>query len=668
MREWLTIDQVEELTGWSKRHIRRLVGAGRIRARNGEAIARNGKSEREYAASSLPAETQLKLVRLSLPASSESAALAITAPPGQARLFAQMPAVRPEDRANLAPAQSAQAQSRLEVIAPLIDYAHHRKRERKEFHTLGGRAVKNLTSLAEYVAEQHHLSPRTLWKWYSRYRKFGYAGLADRPRADKGRSRFLAAHPAARAFVETKYLRERLSIRLVHQAVLREWARLADRDEKPPSYSTVRAYLEALPKPLVILSRRGERQFKERCEPYLLTDFGSIGVNQIWVSDHVKHDLWVRSDLFRGTAPNTAIRPWLTAILDMRSRKVVGTAWSAFPNSHTITSALRAAIQQHGIPETLYIDNGRDFEKVGKIDFSPECSGVLIRLGIKPQYCLPKHPQSKLIESWFATLHKRFDSLWPSYCGPNSERRPEQCDLLLKEHQAFLKGKRESSSLPPTSEFVQMAAQWVGDYNAQHPHSGRAMKGRTPDEVFNELLPPAARRTVKDQHVLDALFWDRQRRKVMEGGCVQLYGQRYEPANAESFGKLFLQIEREIVVACDPANLGEAIALDFDGHFLGHLRAQGLLVRGPVSYEDVKASMRLRRSARRAVSEYVRGLAVLRSRAGDISELELLRQRTGPQAPGNQKQKLSGAGRRRRESMGTPGFIDDIVSELSQGE
>ena len=97
------------------------------------------------------------------------------------------------------------------------------------------------------------------------------------------------------------------------------------------------------------------------------------------------------------------------------------------------------------------------------------------------------------------------------------------------------------------------------------------MSGRTPDEVFNELLLPGQRRLIESPEVLYALFWDRQRRKVSEGGCVQLHGERYEPADPESLAKLFLEIERDVIVACDPANLGEAIALDLDGRFLGRL-------------------------------------------------------------------------------------------------
>ncbi len=211
--------------------------------------------------------------------------------------------------------------------------------------------MRSMTSLAGYLADQHQVSARTLWNWYAQYRKLGYAGLVDRVRSDKGKSRFLAAHPAVRAFLENKYLGERLSIRLVYQALLRDLRSLEPECTRPPSYSAVRSYLKQLPKPLLILSREGKRQFQERCEPYLLTDFDSLVPNQIWVSDHGQHDVWVRNDLFSGVSANAAVRPWLTAVIDMRSRKIVGTAWSANPSSHTISSALRVAIENFGIPQ-----------------------------------------------------------------------------------------------------------------------------------------------------------------------------------------------------------------------------------------------------------------------------------------------------------------------------
>ncbi len=664
---WLRLQDVTDLTGWHPQSVRRMAREGQLKHRPSQQVRRNGRVQREYALSSLPVDAQLKFFKQPLLSGSACTALAVRSNAAQSSLFASLPEVTEPERLNFSAEQNAQAMKRLETIAPLLEFSSRSKRSRPMFRTVGGVAVRSMNSLAGYLADQHRVSARTLWNWYAQYRKLGYAGLIDRVRSDKGKSRFLKAHPAVRAFIESKYLAERLSVRLVYEALRRDWRTLEPERPRPPSYSAIRSYLNQLPKPLLILSREGKRQFQERCEPYLLTDFESLLPNQIWVSDHGQHDAWVRNDLFSGVSANAAVRPWLTAVLDMRSRKIVGTAWSATPSSHTISSALRVGIADFGIPQVLYVDNGKDFEKIGRVDFSPECSGVLIRLGIQPQYCLPGHPQSKLIESWFGTVRKRFDCLWPSYCGAGPKERPEQCTDALKEHQAYLKGKRKATPLPLASEFVTTARQWIEEYNSQHPHRGRGMKGRTPDEVFDELLLPGQRRLIESPEVLYALFWDRQRRKVSEGGCVQLYGERYEPADAESLAKLFLEIERDVIVACDPANLGEAIALDLDGRFLGRLRAQKLITRGPVSHEDVRASMRIRRTARKAIADYVTGLSGIRTRAGDRSEIshlqdraEMPREQALPSSISIRKQDL--------QTAASPGFIDDIVRELQDEE
>src|SRR5664280_2086202 len=439
-QHWSTTRVVTDLTGWHPQHVRRLAREGQLQHRPSKSVRSNRRVQREYALSSLPVEAQLKFLKQPLLSGPDCTALALRSNLNQSNLFASLPEVAEPERLNFSARQNAQAMKRLEAIAPLVEFARRSQRSRPTFRTIAGVAVRSMTSLAGFLADQHHVSPRTLWNWYGQYRKLGYAGLVDRVRSDKGKSRFLTAHPAVRAYLENKYLGERLSIRLVYRALLRDLRNLEPGCTRPPSYSAVRSYLQQLPKPLLILSREGERQFQERCEPYLLTDF-----------------------------------------IYMRSRKIVGTAWSASPSSHTISSALRVGIESFGIPQILYVDNGKDYEKIGRIDFSPECSGVLVRLGIQPQYCLPRHPQSKLIESWFGTVRKRFDCLWPSYCGAGPQNRPEQCTAALKEHQGFLKGKRKNSPLPLASEFIATARQWIAEYNSQHPHGGRGMRGRTPD-------------------------------------------------------------------------------------------------------------------------------------------------------------------------------------------
>ena len=147
------------------------------------------------------------------------------------------------ERLNFSARQNAQALKRLEAIAPLVEFRSRSQQSRPTFRTIAGVAVRSMNSLAGYLADQHHVSPRTLWNWYGQYRRLGYAGLVDRVRSDKGKSRFLKAHPAVRAFLENKYLGERLSIRLVYRALLRDLRGMEPECTRPPSYSAVRSYL-----------------------------------------------------------------------------------------------------------------------------------------------------------------------------------------------------------------------------------------------------------------------------------------------------------------------------------------------------------------------------------------------------------------------------------------
>ena len=174
----------------------------------------------------MPIEAQLKFLKQPLLSGPACTALALRPDPSQSSLFASLPEVTEPERLNFSAEQNAQAMKRLEAIAPLLEFSSRSKRSRPTFRTVGGIAVRSMNSLADYLADQHQVSARTLWNWYAQYRKLGYAGLIDRVRSDKGKSRFFEAHPGVRAFVENKYLRERLSVRLVYQALMRDWKSL----------------------------------------------------------------------------------------------------------------------------------------------------------------------------------------------------------------------------------------------------------------------------------------------------------------------------------------------------------------------------------------------------------------------------------------------------------
>ncbi|HKW74855.1 MAG TPA: hypothetical protein VJN64_04960 [Terriglobales bacterium] len=620
--DWITLDQVKELTGWDERTIRRKQKAGALKSRATGELARNGRPIREYDANSLPAEAREKRLHQALATSS-----------------ARGPASKSDSKtvltlSSLSPEAQKQAKERLEIIQPMIEFANTGQ---EPLWSGPSEQAATLSGIVKHIATAFNIGERTIWNWWNAYKTGGPGALADKARSDRNISRFFDQRKEAAAFATNKFLNERLSITMTHEALVREWERLRmDDSDEPPAYKTTRLFLNGLPPIITAVARDGERAYKEDFAPYLLRDISKVHVNQYWISDHMEHDVFVRNidlktggPVFGELALNAVFRPWLTAIVDMRSRRVVGQVWCVNPSSNTISSALRFGMRHYGLPHTFYIDNGKDYRKLGKRppELSPDAQGVLVRLGVRSQHCLPRHPQSKQIESFFRTVHKRFDEMWgDAYCGGSVATRPEFCDELVRQHARLLKeGRGDESPLPSASEFIQAAADWMHVFNTTFRHRGQGMAGRTPQQMFDAELPPEKRSPVNPADVAQ-LFWDRQKRVVSEGGCVQLFNARYQPADADSAAALMLEIKREVLVACDPLNVGEAIALSQDGIFLGHLRAQELLVHGETSAEMIRASMRERRSIFKQLKRYTERLAQSRLASGDRTELEVLAQ------------------------------------------
>jgi transposase InsO family protein len=631
---WISRREVEQLTGWTERTIFRKQQSEEIKARPTKEIGRNGKPVLEYSAASLPAAAQLKLMELKMAASAlvpikQSITAVATLPePKSERVVMAMDALDEESR--------ALATQRLKVIAPMIDFVNRTNGHKPLFRAASGEEFTTLSAIVQHLSTVTKFAERSIWDWWKRFTKDGPGALADRERSDAGTSRVFRDHPEAAAFCRNKYLNERLSVALVHRALLREWHRFSS--AKAPDYKTLRVYLAREIAPLVkMIARDGDKVYKEQAAPYIIRDISKIRVNQYWISDHMIHDVWVRNDrradnghlVFPELAENEALRPWLTCIVDMRSRRVVAPTWCATPSSRSIGSALLLGMRLFGRPEVFYIDNGKDYNRL-----SDDQTGVLMRLGIQSQHCLPKHPQSKQIESFFAGLHKRFDVLWrPFYCGTSAATRPDDCAAVLNDHKKAMK-TGAPSPLRAASEFIQGAACWLDEFN-ETPHRGQGMSGRCPADVYDAELPPARRSPVNPADVAQ-LFWERDTRVVCEGGGVRLDKFRFEPADADSFAALMPLVgegpdgtPNKVIIARDPRNLSEAIALtnEREPKYLGLLRSQEMAVHGETDRDMIRLRMRKEGGVRTAVKQLLAAEARQRAIAGDVTELDALRRR-----------------------------------------
>lgn len=218
----LTPEQIMERTGWSRATFYR---------RRPELVARpTADGHTEYFEPSIPAmtaQTQLAVI----PAATQLGPL-----------FANLPAVSSERVKLPDPQAQAQAEQRLAILQPVIDFPIDPER----FSALSlpdGRRVTSLERMIEYAAAncKPPVSPRTLKRWLAAYRTQGPNALADRIRADKGHSRWFQQHREAAILAAYLFLNERQSITFVCEQIEREAAQLAI--DELPSRETVRVFL-----------------------------------------------------------------------------------------------------------------------------------------------------------------------------------------------------------------------------------------------------------------------------------------------------------------------------------------------------------------------------------------------------------------------------------------
>lgn len=135
--------------------------------------------------------------------------------------------------------------------------------------------------------------------------------------------------------------------------------------------------------------------------------------NEWWIADNHTFDVMVRDK------SGKLHRPYLTAFLDARSGIFTGYYITYNPGSEATLIALRKGILEYGIPDNIYVDNGREFltfdigglghrkkkPKNGEETFEPP--GVFKRLGINMTNAIVRNAKAKIIERRFEGCEER---------------------------------------------------------------------------------------------------------------------------------------------------------------------------------------------------------------------------------------------------------------------
>jgi putative transposase len=638
------------VTGWSTRSIRRKVAKKEMFQRDRKKGHGKDSSVREYSTNNLSPAQQVKAEKIvaarnkrrkssAFDGESNSTQLALFSPPSSSVSSIIIPVKTAQTE------QIEKVFKSIEALAEIPDLPDGQRFPRK---MPDGKRVRTWTQAEEWQAKQNGTSPKTIHRRWNRFKKNGKNSLVRAVRCDKDKSHFFETYPKAKFLAAYLYLDQKQSATVAFEALVRDAALIEVPTDDLPSYETVRHWLSSMPPALITYAREGKKAYRERMSPYLTRGFTDCYANQIYVGDHAIHDVECFNDCFANVEWGAPIRIRISAMLDYRSRMVVGASWCWEGSSRAIAATMRRAISKFGPPECIYVDNGKDYRKVAKgalpgyLMESPlapptwwkaeldgiAATGFLARLGIAVTHCIPHHPQSKHVERFFRTMHERFDKCWNTYTSGNPFTRPEATETAMMRHRRLLKaGRVDESKHPKASLFIMACLAWLDEY-ANTPHTGEGMDGGTPLEVFNANLNPHQKPS-PDPATLALLLAEHERRQVREC-AVTLNKRRYQPVDQDGWATMHNLNETEILVAYDSALPEAAAALDENGNFLCALEAEEKVRFAPydaATQAQIAESMATRRHLEKQTREGLRTLSLIARQNGAETPLESMSKR-----------------------------------------
>lgn len=447
--------------------------------------------------------------------------------------------------------------------------------------------------VSDAAAGGFQFAVRTLQAWHSAMHEIGGDGqvrgveaLIDRygPSLGDGDGNGSPTRsPAACAYFFDLYRTElKLSVKQCHLATVREARR--ESWVWPADYSSTVRWLKGQDDiPLSFLCREGKKAWTKKFMPYNEQDWRAVEPGQFYVADHHQVDFWVRYK-------DSQIRPWLTAIQDCRTRRIVGWTLGPAPHQEAILCALRMAFRA-AVPDVLRIDNGKDFtakaitgltkkevrrlrseygrhwkdvirksrELVGLSD--PRWHGIVEELKIELIYAIPYSAWSKgTLERFFRTFEEQCGKTFATYTGNNTLTRPESVGEIRDGYTG--RGAeglilRDGAAIPTLDEANAVVGDWMVCYEST-PHSGRGVDGATPLAVWQSAQH--LRKAVDAE--LDFLMSVRGAYRVgpngvslKVGASQMVYGKRCTALMRDWVG-------RDVLVAVDPQFPARCVAFD----------------------------------------------------------------------------------------------------------
>lgn len=322
----------------------------------------------------------------------------------------------PKDLRSLKPEEQAEVKLKLEYLSRV---QKHMAEEPKGFMCSPVPLSKWIQVVAAELSDDTPPHWITFWRWWTLYKPTQcFSKLVDRRSSNHFRTDAVQFSVFEEVVSEVFLNKQRMPGKAVVEGVADRFERMnlglpPDQQQKPPATATIYRWLNRLYRAVVDEAREG-KAYTER-ELRLVT--GVLKVKDIldrWEIDHTPIDVLVVCRITRMVLG----RPWLTLVIDRKSRMIMGFYISFHaPSAYSVLYALRMAIRPkddlveaikeiknpwpaRGLPRMLVVDNGMELHSNAVDLFALEA-------GMEIQYCPAAHPEMKgAIERVFGTLNR----------------------------------------------------------------------------------------------------------------------------------------------------------------------------------------------------------------------------------------------------------------------
>lgn len=351
-------------------------------------------------------------------------------------------------------------------------------------------ACRNLKgqSLMDFIADWNIQNPASktsyarLMEIRKKYELYGVAGLISSPHGNKGKTK-----------LQKEWLEYFKQLYLIEGAPVAESCHRivkgcfgADNNDFPSARTFLRKLEREVPKQSIYLARYGYSKWNKKYGNYIERDYSQVKANQCWVSDHAQIDVAVVNN------EGKVCFPWVTAWRCFKTNKWLG--WLLHEesgNSDHIFQTFYYSALKYGLPEVVYIDNGKDYRskdfaggrsgsathscgRTGNIS-THHSSPMLGLLDVEARFSLPYNAQTKPIERDFLKVKELLSKHTVGYRGGSVVERPEK-----------LKNEISGNKLLTFDEFKDVFDDVIENVLNKLPSKSKKLRGKSPAELFAE--------------------------------------------------------------------------------------------------------------------------------------------------------------------------------------